>query len=394
MTLIPGTRIAADFAMFYTLVLLLPVRVGGVLMAGLLLLSALALSLAEAAGERTFLRCLCALLPPVYLLIPASKLEYGLLAPAALYAIALILTGQVWSDTWTRERHVKFSLPFELLFLVIGCSVWRDRNWELLTWGTVYFIFGIYYMHQLRLGAGVSLSGRLRDLAWVSVLPVSSALVVGAIFGGWKPIGKAVIFLVTGVGMVMQPMVEAVSHLYFRLESSPYQRDIPPIVVSETEFVETLPPETNPEILGEITIPPQLFWGMAAIAVLVILGLLLLYLFRLSRRPTLSQGESRWTEAVEGFTPAAEEPRKVSSNRRKIRKTYSNYLRLLQSRGLFRRTADTSQDILTASAPYASPAPGKKLRDIYIRARYHTDIPVSEEDVQEAAKILREIKGK
>lgn len=394
MNLIPGTRIAADFAMFYTLLLLLPIRVGGELMTLCLVLSAMALSLAGATKGKTVLRCLCALLPPVYLLIPASNLEYGLLAPAALYTMALILTGQVWSDVWVRARHVKFSLPFELLFLVIGCSVWQDRTWELLAWGNVYFIFGIYYMHQLRLGAGVSLGGRLRDLAWVSVLPVSSALVVGIIFGGWKPIEKAVIFLVTGVGMLMQPVVEAVSHLYFRLESSPYQRDIPPIVVSETEFVETLPTEANPEVLGEISLPPQLFWGLAVIAVLVVLGLLLLYLYRLSRRPTLSQGESRWAEAVEGFTPAAEEPRRVSSNRRKVRKAYSSYLRILQARGLFRRSADTSQDILTASAPYAPPVPGRKLRDIYIRARYYTEIPVSEEDVQEAARILREIKGK
>ena len=84
--------------------------------------------------------------------------------------------------------------------------------------------------------------------------------------------------------------------------------------------------------------------------------------------------------------------RKLPSNRRRVRRTYAKYLKLLQNRGYIRRSRDTSQDVLDATPDLAEPASAEELRRVYLRARYSSK-SISAQDVQEARRCLRLLRG-
>lgn len=395
MNLIPMMRLLSESAFLFTLLWLFPLELRSGLLFGGAAICGVGCSLAGAAGEKTVLRCLCALVPLAALALPASVAERVCLALPAAYSLLLIFTNRVFADSWIYARHVKFSLIFELLLMIIGCSIRQERTYLFLLCGNVYLICGVYYLHQLRLGSGGSLGGRLRDLAWVCAVPAAAGTVTALIFGGVKPISKLVMAIVTGFGMAMEPVVDFLTRIDWVPDVDPVKVTFPPATTSATEFVETLPENTGAEAIREMTISPAVVRAMILAAVLAAIGLLLYAIYRFRRRPLTGRGEARWVEAAE--TVAEEEvlpTRRAGSNRKKVRKLYSTYLHLMQSRGLFRRSGDTTREIWESAKPYSDPEASGRLRQIYIRARYHTAAPVTDDDVRDAAEIMRQIRKK
>lgn len=395
MTLIPVMRLLSESAFLYTLLWLFPLELSPALLFGVAAICGLGCSLAGAAGERTALRCLCALVPVGALLLPASMAERICVAVPVLYSLVLILTNRVYADSWVYARHVKFSLIFELLLMIIGCSIRQERSALFLLCGNVYLIGGVYYLHQLRLGRGGSLAGRLRDLAWIGSVPLGAGLVTALIFGAIQPISKLVMAIVTAFGMAMEPVVDFLTRIDWVPDVDPVKVTFPPATTSATEFVETLPEDTGVEAIRDMTISPAVVRTLILVAALAAIGLLLYAIYRFRRRPLTGRGEARWVEAEE--TAVEEEmipARRASSNRKKVRKLYGNYLHLVQSRGLFRHSGDTSREIWESAKVYADPDSSHRLRQIYIRARYHTAAPVTDDDVRSAAEMMKQIRKK
>lgn len=392
MNLIPGARLTSESAIYLTLLLIFPLVLPWELMAGTVLLCALGCSLAGLVSGKTGLRILCILLPLLSLAIPAANMQRLCMLPIIAYSVLLTAVNRVYADPWNYARHIKVTLPFELLLLIVGCTLRTERALQLLALGNLYFIFGVYYMHQLRLGGGVSLRGRLRDLGSISILPLGAGAIVGLIAVGLKPIGKAVLGFVTMIGMAMRYVVELCTGLYHNPKV-----DVVKVTLAATEATEATVETTTegyyPETWPEIELTPEVFRAIVIAAALALLGLLLYGVYRFQRRPAAGRGEQHWAEAESFATELpARERNRITSNRRRVRKAYMTYLRLLQGKGFLRRSADTSQDVLDASLPYTDGVKGNALRQIYIRARYRMDTPVSDEDVQNANTLLREIR--
>lgn len=392
MSLLPMARLISECSLYFTVLLILPLNWSPVLLAGTAILCGLGCSAAQRAGERTVLRCLCALLPPLALLIPGETIQRAGMAAPVLYAELLILTGHVDAEAWLYARHVKLSAVFELLFLTVGCTLRTERAVWLLLCGNLYFIFSVYYQHQLRLGAGVSWRGKLQDLVSISILPVGSGAVCALIAGGMKPIGRGVIAFTSLIGSGLRYVVGWCTHLFPHYKIDPVKVTTVPTEAKETmeSFVMDL---DIAEDLSRMDLDTPLFLGLVLVGALALLGLLFYGIHRFRMHPTAVRKESHWAEAETTIAEHPARPRaKATSNRRKVRKTYTAYLRLLQGKGMFRRLTDTSQDVLNASAEYTDPEKSRDLRNIYIRARYHTDLPVPDEDVRKAGEILRELR--
>lgn len=392
MSLLPIARLLSECAIYYTLLLMLPYEWSTGMLLGTALICGAGCSMAGHVQEKTLLRCLCALIPPLALLLSGQTLQRCFLAVPVLYAELLILTSNVYADAWRYARHIKLSMIFELLFLIIGCTLRTERAFWILFWGNVYFIFGVYCQHQLRLGSGVSWRGKVRDFAGVALPPLAAGSVCGFIAVGIEPIGKAVIGFVTVIGSLMRYVVGWSTHLFQNPKVDPVKVTLPSTEATEAT-IEIMTEGTFPDAWPQMELPPEVFRGLLLVGILALLGLLTYGIHRFQQRSTAARGTRTYEEAngTVAERPTKERSRDLS-NRRKVRKTYASYLRLLQNRGMFRRLTDTSRDVLDASAAYADEQKGSDLRKIYIRARYHTALPVSDEDVQSAGDLLRELR--
>ena len=65
---------------------------------------------------------------------------------------------------------------------------------------------------------------------------------------------------------------------------------------------------------------------------------------------------------------------------------------LMRRRGVRIRQDNTSREILTEAGQFSSPPAAVRLRELYLKARYDEGADVTLEDVQEAARCLKEIR--
>ena len=125
---------------------------------------------------------------------------------------------------------------------------------------------------------------------------------------------------------------------------------------------------------------------LTALTLLLVYGI---YRYLRRRRPAGEDAEDLAFMPEEGIGATAVE---LPSNRRRVRRIYAKYLKLLQNRGYIRRSRDTSKDVLDATPDLAEPAAAEELRRVYLRARYSSG-SISARDVQEARRCLRLLRG-
>ena len=140
----------------------------------------------------------------------------------------------------------------------------------------------------------------------------------------------------------------------------------------------------------------------ASVGAYVMLGILLLIALALvishARRGSLAaeQGPD-WDEGLEesGAVRAGRKARKAPplSPARQLRRIYKTYLEYTGSKGLARRAGDTSQDILDRADKLRQSEDARRLRELYIAARYGDPKAVTRDQVQEAQGCLERIVG-
>lgn len=392
--MIPAARILSEFSFYYLLVRLLPLGLTRDAMLEAMAFSALALYLAGWAGKKNLLRCLCALIPPAALLLPMGMAARLCIAPAALYAAALILGNRIYPDSWVYAKHLKLSLIFDLILVSMGLSFRPGLAGEYLIFGTGYFLFGVYFQHQLRLGAGVSLGSKLRDLAFVSALPLGLDGLVALGFWGREIVAAVVRGFLNLIGLVffgfqglLSLLIRASQPIFSHPEyvTTPSTEPVTQEVMEETAELAQKMPWKDVEVPRNFTLMPVL--------VLALIGLLI-YLLTKIRKPAPPGERTEIFAEAEGTVTDTPTPRRHrdTSNRRKVRRIYTAYLRFMESKGLFRRRSETSGELLEESAALVQTENAAALREIYIRARYRMDSPVTADDVREADRLLREIK--
>ena len=161
---------------------------------------------------------------------------------------------------------------------------------------------------------------------------------------------------------------------------------------TETDWdTDYLASPARPAILGE-TVWRYVF---AVLLLCFLLALLFLLLRRIRRHRTRPEEPALIYEDTE---PLGEEGAKRrtrsrlgSGERQSLRRIYRRYLVFLRKRGLSIQRSSTSQDILTDSRTLGGDEAAVRLRRLYLKARYAILTPVSREDVQEAARCLKQI---
>ena len=106
---------------------------------------------------------------------------------------------------------------------------------------------------------------------------------------------------------------------------------------------------------------------------------------------TAEEREDVRTEADSGIprVPGVSERR---SNRRKLRRIYEKYLKLLGQRHFHRQPQDSSQEIVEMTRRISAEEPAQALRELYIQARYQPDAAITGAQVRKARQLLRKLR--
>ena len=139
---------------------------------------------------------------------------------------------------------------------------------------------------------------------------------------------------------------------------------------------------------------PNIGKVLAVILIILLIAAVIYLLYRLIRRlleqnVVMKQEEIYETQKLE---TAGERKKRLTGNRKKIRKYYQGYQSLLRSRGVLIQRFMTSQEILDEKTDVSKIEEEKQLRQIYLKARYDEEGQPTSSDVQEIKELFDQIK--
>lgn len=345
-----------------------------------------------AARKNPALRFLFVLLPPLALLLTKSTTQLLLLLPAVIYPAAVLISARFTVSYLDYRNHFLWSSGV-LILLIFTSQLHKPTPLPAL-FGTMSLVLSVFTLRQLRFGAQTGWKQKGLELLSLSALPVGSWLLISLI-SGWREAG----------GWLVERVFYPLAWLYQRIIAF-----IDDLLAPHKEAAQELLEETGTEETA--TLATELFQpgGLPAESeahidekvpyVLIPLGIALLILFTvwLIRRLRENRAEDVLDEQTDRFTerdfgsarPPSEAERR--SNRRKIRRIYEKYLKLLQHRRFYREPQDSSEDILEKTRGIFAEEPAKALRELYILARYDPEALITDAQVREAKRLLKRLR--
>ncbi len=345
-----------------------------------------------AARKNPALRFLFVLLPPLALLLTKSTTQLLLLLPAVIYPTAVLISARFTVSYLDYRNHFLWSSGV-LILLIFTSQLHKPTPLPAL-FGTLSLVLSVFTLRQLRTGTRTGWKQRSLELLSLSALPAGvwlllSLLSRGKEAGGW---------LAERVFYPLAWLFQQIIAFFDKLLSS--HREEAQAILEETGTTETctlasevyqpggLPQEAQPKIeekLPYVLIP-------IGVAVVILLTVWLVRRLRENRaEDVLDEQTDRSTERDFGDArPPSEAERR--GNRRRIRRIYEKYLKLLQQRSFRRQPQDSSEDILEKTRGLYAEEPAQALRELYILARYHPDAPITDAQVREARRLLRQIR--
>ena len=347
-----------------------------------------------AARKNPLLRFVFLLLPPLALLLTRNAVQALLLAPAVLYSVGVLIAGRFKVTYQTQREHFLWSGALLLLVLFIAEIIEPMLTPVLFTIADL--ILGAFTLRQLRFGSLIGWKQKGLELISVCVLPAGAGVLVLFLYkllekGGWL-INRLIYPLV----WLYEQFYEAFHRVYLFLEDNIETETETTMATAETSaFVtaEERPPRVSnlPDIeLKQTLIVLGIFLAAALAIYLTVLIIRRLHDTRTDE--SLGERIDLETEIDEGTAQIPSEAER-RTNRRKIRRAYEKYLKLLQRRRFTRQPQDSSQDILEKTRKLSGEEPAKALRELYILARYHPDALITDAQVREANRLLRQLRG-
>ena len=345
-----------------------------------------------AARKNPALRFLFVLLPPLALLLTKSTTQLLLLLPAVIYPAAVLISARFTVSYLEYRNHFLWSSGV-LILLIFTSQLHKPTPLPAL-FGTMSLVLSVFTLRQLRFGAQTGWKQKGLELLSLSALPVGSWLLISLI-SGWREAG----------GWLVERVFYPLAWLYQRIIAF-----IDDLLAPHKEAAQELLEETGTEETA--TLATELFQpgGLPAESeahidekvpyVLIPLGIALLILFTvwLIRRLRENRAEDVLDEQTDRFTerdfgsarlPSEAERR---GNRRKIRRIYEKYLKLLQHRRFYHEPQDSSEDILEKTRGIFAEEPAKALRELYILARYDPEALITDAQVREAKRLLKRLR--
>lgn len=401
-------RITADLCFYFSLLCFFPALKPWQSAMALFAAASFIAALIAVRCPHAVLRLLLALLPGLcFLLAPLKPL---LFFPALgwLYLILVLTAGRflLWLDEYRRS--------FRVMLIVCLCAVAANLahsavykgemvSYPGLLFALAFFCLGMYSLRAMQMNAQMDLKWRLANSAAVVGVPVLA-------IGGSLLLYLLLRLIAPVVSFIFRPVGLFVLWFFDKLFPDGWE---PPLATLRPEATPLPTPpilEIDPAAEGRAVVEDipdhffrsqQLIERATAIGGYVVLGILLLLaillVVRYSRRNrTAGAPEDFLYEETEDAAPqgrkkaAAAVP--AAGSAQQIRRIYRHYLELMHASGVPIGKDSTSQDVQDEAEQISLSPAARRLRELYLKARYGDENAVTREDVQEARRCLREIR--
>lgn len=384
-------RIVSEVFLYFAAAVLFPVDLPVWVVLAVTALCALGGAAADRLRDRGARRCLAALIPPLALLAGLSSQNLIFCALPAGYTVLLILSGRLFVNHTDYAKCFRVSAVAALLLCVFA-STRGGRGWLSACYLALYFLFGVFFLHRLRLGYGVSRKNLARDFALIAAVPAVALAIGGMLYGGLTPLAWVLGMIARGAALLLRVVSDAMGMLMRGFGEPSQTQPTEATTLPSTWPTEGGQEQPSPSEWSDFPIP-DMVWSIVLYAAIAAAAVLAVYwIAKHLRKPVDPRARRTWVEENGTVTQIPESPQQIQSNRRKIRGIYGRYLALLRSRGYRRLSQDTSLDVLESTRGLSSDEACEELRKLYILARYRTGEKVTSVHVQRAKLLLKQIR--
>ncbi len=398
-------RFTSDICFYYSVLSIFPFMLPLQESMALFTAASFAVSLAAVYCPWAPLRFLIALLPGLAFL--RAPLSYLLVFPALawLYLILVLTAGRfhIWLDDY---RH-SFWIMLWLCFFSMVSGVLLNTISPGLTvllpgmvYATAFLWLGVFAMRRLQINAAMGLPWNLANGAAVIGVPLLAAgfaLLLWRLLGLFAPVFR---FLSPYLRSFLAWLVNTIF---------PGNPDAPPptptpeatLSPAEKEIVKPGLETPTPTVSNNWELDPAMLEkltriGIGVLIVLLVLILVIVILLMARRSRSKAVQEEFFFEETEDDEPV--QRRKAGktaplTNAGKLRNVYRQYMKLMRGKGVVIRKGSTSREILSEAELLNFSPDARRLRELYLKARYDDPDSVTREEVQEAALCLRRVRG-
>ena len=312
------------------------------------------------------------------------------LAPAVIYPIVILAAGWFGVFYWDYRNHVLWSSVVLLLMMLFSQA--RAARPLPVIFGLGSLLLGFFTLRQLRFGAQTSPKQKLLELGALCTVPAAAFAGV-FLLGKTKDVAAWLMeWVFYPLAFVLQKLVDLIDMFINLFEFSepfpPPEIEEPEIAAEFAEGTSPIPQVQNPDEMLDSNIVTVVLIIAAILAVLAVVWIYLRMRENRRRHALLDRDEMEMIDVDAGL-PRAPRDAERKSNRRKIRRIYERYLKLLRQRNFFRQPQDSSQDIAEKTRALSAKEPADELRALYILARYHPNAGITNAQVRRARQLLQ-----
>ncbi len=401
-------RVTAEICFFFSILSIFPVMQPWQTPMAIFTVACLAVSLAAVYCPWWPLRLLLSLLPGLAFI--KAELSLLLIFPAFawLYLIIVLTAGHfnAWLDEYRRA--------YRIMLVVCLCALAANVAHNAIYRGALISLPGLFYalaflclgvlamrgmqMNAERPGASWTLNNVL-TVVGLPLLAIGGSTLLYVLLRSVKPV----------VALLFRPIGQFFLWLFGLIfpEDMPVATPTPTPLYTDPPYVGFQGPAGHEgravledNIEPNFVVDPMLTEKAAQVGGYIVFVLLLLAAIWLvaqyARRSRRARAEQDYTYA-ETEDDAPQDKRRSGRmaqdpNARALRKIYKDYLELMRSRGIRIRQDTTSRDVLDESEQYNLSEAARRLRELYLKARYAEEDAVSPEEVAEARRCLQQIR--
>ena len=402
MLLINAVKTICDFLFFFSFAsLFIPCSESWLLLGLILSLAFLSSMILQKTGGGTAARILCGLLPALGLFAARSLGEVILMGIVLSFYLVLTVSGKNAIEYEDYKYWYGISAVPTIVVLAICLSKWPIRPLSAVC-AALYLFLGVLVLRRKRMGAGAGVKLRLMNLAELTGIAVLTVLACALLFAAVRYSGKVLEALLMPFGFLINAFVFLLDKFIGLFK--PWLPD-EPLIPEETQEVtpkENLVNEiiqTDPR--DEAIFAPVERWIqiLTIVLALVFLAFLLYRFYRIIQNARLEKtdGAAAFEERNERALRFRRSRRRIKrpalpSNNEKIRMIYKEYLFYVKICGVEIVRQTTSEDVLKASDGLSAAGEAERLRELYIRARYHNSEEMSDAEADEAKALLASIR--
>ena len=399
-------RFTSDICFYYAILSIFPDFLPLQRPMALFAAASFAVSLAAVYIPWAPLRFVLAALPGLVFLQAKPCFPLAFSALAWLYLILVLTAGRfsVWLEGYRRS----FRVMLWTCILSMLCSILLNMIQPGVTMilpGTSYSLaflcLGVVAMRKLQMNAEMSLRWNLANNFVTVGVPLVAA---GCSWLLWR-----LLLLLRPIGVSLLPLLKrllaALINALFPInpeafDSMPTPTPEPTLSPAEEAIVEPGWETPTPQIDFDFEFDPAVLEkarriGIFALLALLLIVLVILILLRVRRNRAKAFEEVPYEEAEDGVLVRKRKKAEsifARSDVKDIRVLYRKYMQLMRKRGVLIRKDSTSRDILDEAEQISLSPAARRLRELYLAARYGDSAAVGRDEVLEAQSCYEEIR--